>query len=152
VLCVFVGEHVEINNILQGLSIILSALLAGSMLFFSFVMAPLIFIKLDIEEAGKLIRAVFPWYYLSSAVLSGSAGVLLLAATPINAILMLLTTLSFIYCRQILMPRINACRDRSKAGEECLSKIFDTLHRRSEILNTIQLIAVMAILFHLVFF
>ena len=41
-----------------------AAILVGSMVFFSWVMAPLIFIKLDETTAGPFVRSIFPWYYL----------------------------------------------------------------------------------------
>ena len=136
---------------LEGVATVLVALLAGSMLFFSFVMAPLIFIKLDIDVAGKFVRAVFPWYYLLILVLAGLSALTLVAFAPLNAALMLLIAGSTAYCRQFLMPQINEHRDRSRAGESGATKIFDKLHRRSEVLNGLQVLAVMAVLLHLVF-
>ena len=141
----------DIGNILQGFSTVLSALLAGSMLFFSFVMAPLIFIKLEIKEAGRFVRAVFPWYYSLIIVLSGLGSLFLVAIAPLNAALLSLVAVSAIYCRQSLMPTINDHRDRSNTGEEGASKIFDKLHRRSEVLNGLQLLAAVAVLIHLSF-
>ena len=51
-----------------------TALLFGSMVFFSAVMAPLVFTKLDAETAGRFIRQVFPWYYLTVITLAAVAG------------------------------------------------------------------------------
>lgn len=141
----------DLNNILQGIATVLTALLTGSMLFFSFVMAPLIFIKLEIREAGKFVRAVFPWYYLLVIVFSGFGSLALVAIAPLNATLLFVVSVSTIYCRQSLMPSINDHRDRSNNGEEAASKIFDKLHRRSEVLNGLQLLFVMAVLLHLSF-
>ena len=141
----------DFSNILQGIATVITGLLAGSMLFFSFVMAPLIFIKLEIREAGKFVRAVFPWYYLVVIALSGLGGIALVAIAPLNASLLFLVTISAIYCRQSLMPSINDHRDRSNSGEEVANKIFNKLHRRSEVINGLQLLAVMAVLLHLSF-
>lgn len=141
----------ELHNILQGAGIVLVALLVGSMLFFSFVMAPLLFIKLDIEVAGKFVRVVFPWYYLLIIALATVGSLVLVAIAPLNAGLLALVAASTLYCRQSLMPRINEYRDRSKAGETGTNKTFDKLHRRSEILNGLQLLAVVAVLLHLAF-
>ena len=121
------------------------------MLFFSVVMAPLIFIKLDIEVAGPFVRAVFPWYYLMVILLAALGAGLIAADWPLNAGLLVLVTLSTLYCRQILMPGINDYRDRALAGEDGSNKKFDRLHRRSEILNALQLLAVFAVLIHLAF-
>lgn len=40
------------------------ALLLGGMVFFAAVMAPLVFTQLPAEQAGRIIRALFPFYYL----------------------------------------------------------------------------------------
>ena len=141
----------DFSNILQGIATVITGLLAGSMLFFSFVMAPLIFSKLEIREAGKFVRAVFPWYYLVVIALSGLGGIALVAIAPLNASLLFLVTISAIYCRQSLMPSINDHRDRSNSGEEVANKIFNKLHRRSEIINGLQLLATMAVLLHISF-
>ena len=141
----------DFSNILQGITTVITGLLAGSMLFFSFVMAPLIFIKLEIREAGKFVRAVFPWYYLVVIALSGLGGIALVAIAPLNASLLFLVTISAIYCRQSLMPSINDHRDRSNTGKELANKIFNKLHRRSEVINGLQLLAAMAVLLHLSF-
>ena len=141
----------DFSNILQGIATVITGLLAGSMLFFSFVMAPLIFSKLEIREAGKFVRAVFPWYYLVVIALSGLGGIALVAFAPLNASLLFLVTISAIYCRQSLMPSINDHRDRSNSGEEVANKIFNKLHRRSEVINGLQLLATMAVLLHISF-
>ena len=141
----------DFSNIPQGIATVITGLLAGSMLFFSFVMAPLFFIKLEIREAGKFVRAVFPWYYLVVIALSGLGGIALVAIAPLNASLLFLVTISAIYCRQSLMPSINDHRDRSNSGEEVANKIFNKLHRRSEIINGLQLLATMAVLLHISF-
>ena len=47
------------ENLIQN---ILSICL-GIMIFFSFVLAPMIFKILDAENAGKFVRKIFPYYY-----------------------------------------------------------------------------------------
>jgi len=141
----------ESTLILRGLSTIAVGLLCGAMLFVSLAMAPLIFIKLEIDVAGKFVRAVFPWYYLIIIVLASLSASLLLKFAPLNAGLMALVAISAWYCRQLLMPRINEFRDRSMINEQGADKIFNKLHRRSEILNGLQLLAAMAVLLHLSF-
>ncbi len=46
---------------------IAAATLFGSMFFFSSVVAPRVFINLEPTAAGRFIRSLFPWYYLSSS-------------------------------------------------------------------------------------
>lgn len=43
------------------------ATLFGSMAFFTGVIAPLVFTKLEAAVAGGFIRALFPWYTWSSS-------------------------------------------------------------------------------------
>jgi len=45
------------------LSVLGLGVLAGGMLFFGAVMAPLVFTKLPLPVAGVLIRQAFPWYF-----------------------------------------------------------------------------------------
>ena len=40
------------------------SLVLGIMLFFSFILAPMIFKVLPPDNAGVFIRAIFPYYYL----------------------------------------------------------------------------------------
>ena len=48
---------------LTQLSIYLPSIILGIMLFFSFVVAPIVFTTLDEENARKFIRKIFPYYY-----------------------------------------------------------------------------------------
>jgi hypothetical protein len=45
------------------LAVVGLGVLAGGMLFFGAVMAPLVFAKLPLPVAGGFIRDVFPWYF-----------------------------------------------------------------------------------------
>ncbi len=142
----------DIVSLLAVLALVLSAVLLGSMVFFSAVVAPLIFTRLEIDVAGKLVRAIFPWYYLLIMVCAGASGLSLLAALPLNAMLLLGVAASATYCRQFLMPQINAFRDRDLEGDKQARQVFSRLHRRSEIINVMQVLAVLAVFLHLVFF
>jgi hypothetical protein len=140
-----------VTTVLIGLGFLAISILAGSMVFFSAVMAPLIFIKLDIETAGRFVRQVFPWYYLAVILLAASGALFLVWGLPLNASLLALVAGSAMYCRQSLMPAINAYRDQSLAGDQQATSTFERLHRRSEIINGLQILAVFAVLLHLVF-
>ena len=48
---------------MQQISIYLTSIILGIMLFFSFVVAPVTFTALDEENARKFIRRIFPFYY-----------------------------------------------------------------------------------------
>ena len=71
-------------------TIIINSIILGTMIFFSFVMAPLIFTKLEGEVAGKFIRIVFPWYYLFLGILSLFSLIAMVFANRMDAIFMIL--------------------------------------------------------------
>ena len=48
---------------IEQVSIYLTAMILGIMLFFSFVIAPVVFTTLDEDNARKFIRRIFPFYY-----------------------------------------------------------------------------------------
>jgi hypothetical protein len=130
------------------------AALFGGMLFFSAVMAPLIFIKLPAPTSGRFIRAVFPWYYLAMGTLSLVALCLLLVADRAGLVpewsLMLAVLGGFVIARQWLMPRINRARDAAIAGDSRQGIRFERLHRVSVGLNAVQLLIIVAVLIRLI--
>lgn len=128
---------------------LLVAALFGSMLFFSFVMAPLVFAKLDAPAAGRLIRALFPWYYLVLLVLSGLSALGLAARAPLEAGIMLAIASLAVFSRQILMPNINKLRDKSNEGDRIAERRFRQLHGTSVLINMVQLVGVTLVLISL---
>ena len=129
---------------------LLVAAVFGSMLFFSFVMAPLIFTQLEEAVAGRFIRAVFPWYYVLLGVLSFLAAVFLFFLAPLQAGIMLGVASLAMFSRQLLMPMINALRDQGLAGDQRAEKQFNQLHRVSVVINMVQLVGVTLVLVLLV--
>ncbi len=119
----------------------------GSILFFSFAIAPLIFRVLDAESGAKFVRALFPRYYLWGAV-SGAVALPAFVAGPlcvheyrgiriaIQAMAILGCTLIMLYGANSLVPEINRARDAGPAGHDR----FVRLHRRSVWLNSLVLI------------
>ena len=130
-------------------AILITSALFGSMLFFSFVMAPLIFANLAAPAAARLIRAVFPWYYLVLLVLSGMAGVALATAAPLEAGIMLAIASLALFSRQILMPYINKLRDKSHEGDTRAERQFRQVHGASVLINMVQLVGVTLVLIRL---
>jgi hypothetical protein len=126
-----------------------TALLAGGMVFFAAVFAPLVFVKLPIETAGGFIRQVFPVYYLAGAATALLGGLLALAARPVDGAVLLAVAAGFVVARQGLMPRINALRDRELAGDAAAGRAFQRWHRASVFLNAVQLLAALAVLVRL---
>ncbi len=86
-------------------------LLAGGMLFFSAVMAPLVFTKLPLAVAGPFIRTAFPALYAYCLITAGLSciGYALLRrgrAALVPGVAMLGTLWSWFW----LMPRLDAWR------------------------------------------
>ena len=122
----------------------------GSIAFFSFLGAPTTFAVLPREDAGTVVNAIFPKYYLlgvglgvvALAAAAGGAAVdgldlpaaALLAATAVAVAL-------FAYSRWVLVPRMDRAGDEG-AGEDA----FDRYHRQSVVLNGVALAAVAAAL------
>ena len=50
-------------EIITKLSVYMTSIIFGIMLFFSFVVAPVTFTALNEENARKFIRKIFPYYY-----------------------------------------------------------------------------------------
>jgi putative copper export protein len=119
----------------------------GSILFFSFGVAPILFRVLPPEHAGRLVRALFPIYYAWGT----TAGAVALPATfcgplavpemrgpwvAVRAGVILLGVLIMFYGGNVLTPAINAARD---AGPPEAAR-FGRLHRRSVWLNGLVLV------------
>ena len=123
-----------------------TALLFGSMMFFSAVMAPLIFIKLGGEAAGRFIRQVFPWYYLVVIVLAAVGAAALAVPRPVDAAVLGAVAAVGVAARQVLMPMINRARDAMLAGDAASKTRFSRLHRLSVWINAAQIVAVAVVL------
>tara|TARA_B100001093_G_scaffold486018_1_gene520950 strand:+ start:359 stop:811 length:453 start_codon:yes stop_codon:yes gene_type:complete len=118
----------------------MAAILAGSLAFFSCVVAPLIFIKLDGDTAGYFVRSIFPWYYLFTASLAAISAVSLFRGYHLEASILAFISAGSICGRQILMPWINRCRDSMSADNTKAERSFKILHGISVWINVLQLI------------
>ena len=121
---------------IEQIGIYLTSMILGIMLFFSFVIAPVVFTTLDDENARKFIRRIFPFYYNVNLVISSV--VLLtfffLSKFGIEFILILTITILFAISNYYLMPLINKYRDEKQ------NKKFKYSHFISVVINFIQMI------------
>ena len=121
---------------IEQISIYLTSMILGIMLFFSFVIAPVVFTTLDDENARKFIRRIFPFYYNVNLVISFI--VLLtfffLSKFGIEFILIITITILFAISNYYLMPLINKYRDEKQ------NKKFKYSHFISVVINFIQMI------------
>jgi hypothetical protein len=135
-------------TLFDAVYLIAMAAWVGSILFFSFGVAPIIFQVLSPEAAARFVRTLFPRYYAWGA----TSGALALAAFTCGVLthpefrglaaliqigFLLSGVLVMLYCGNSLTPAINKARD---AGPD-QGQRFDRLHRLSVRLNSFVLLA-----------
>ena len=126
---------------------LVSGLLA-IMVFYSFGIAINVHRTLDKENAGKLLRKLFPIYFLWGIVISITAEIIyLLEGLNTQAFIMAIIVIGYLYSRQTLVPKLNKNRDLANEGDEKSKKIFNSLHFQSVAINLIQMLLLALILF-----
>ena len=136
-------------TIIDAAALAAVAAVFGGMVFFAFVYAPLVFIKLGTEAGGRFIREVFPVYYVVMGGTSFVAAVLLAVASGVrgtDAMAMGCIGIVFFLARFPLLPVINRNRDAGQAGDVAAKNRFDLLHKLSVIVNLVQMVAVLVVL------
>lgn len=128
-------------------SLFLTALTLGGMVFFTAVMAPVVFRALPREDAAALMRAAFPVYYRVMMIAMLLAA--LLIYYRIEAVWLAGVAVVFIACDIGIRPRLDPLREARAAGDEAAGTAFARLHRLSVILNFIQLAVVLIVFFRL---
>ena len=121
---------------IEQASIYLTAMILGIMLFFSFVIAPVVFTTLDEDNARKFIRRIFPFYYNVNLAISFVVLLtfLFLSKLGVDFYLILLITILFATSNYLLMPLINKYRDEKQ------DKKFKYSHFISVVINFVQMI------------
>ena len=114
----------------------LVSLVLGVMLFFSFILAPMIFKVLPPDNAGVFIRAIFPYYYLVNLLILSSVAVFYVYYSTfiLDFYLVLISALLFFFNLVYLMPKINKFKDDRN------ERAFKVSHFASVIINFAQLI------------
>ena len=126
---------------------LVSGLLA-IMICYSFGIAINVHRTLDKENAGKLLRKLFPIYFLWGIVISITAEIIyLLEGLNTQAFIMAIIVIGYLYSRQTLVPKLNKNRDLANEGDEKSKKIFNSLHFQSVAINLIQMLLLALILF-----
>ena len=115
----------------------LVSLVLGVMLFFSFVLAPMIFKVLPPDNASVFVRAIFPYYYFVNFLILSiiSAFYIYYKTFVIDFYLILTSALLFFFNLIFLMPKINKYKDQQN------EKGFKISHFVSVIINFMQLFA-----------
>ena len=126
------------ENLIQNIL----AINLGMMIFFSFVLAPMIFKILDAENAGKFVRKIFPYYYFVNLIFLSIAVILfvIISSLGLTFYITLSLAISFVFAQFILMPIINKFKDNNE------EKKFKYAHGTSVLINFIQMIGLIYLL------
>lgn len=116
------------------LSLLITAVLFGGMVLYSFGFAAFLFTALPPDVAGPTIRRAFPHFYLFVIVTAAIAGLLLWSADPLAAAIMAAIAVTTLPTRQILMPAINHATDSGAQAR------FKWLHSASVIITILHII------------
>jgi len=148
-------------SMIEYLYMLAAALLVGKVVLLSFVVAPILAKNLERESFGKVVRELFPAYYIlgmgtAIAGLISVAGLgLILGMSPVLVFAggtWLIIFAAEAYCRSSLTPESNAMRDRLKEQESrgavdpALQTAWSRLHQRSVYLNSLVLLAGLCLL------
>lgn len=128
---------------IEQISVYLTSMILGIMLFFSFVIAPVVFTTLDENNARKFIRRIFPFYYNVNLGISFIVLMIfiLLSKIGVDFYLILAITVLFATSNYLLMPLINKYRDEKQ------EKKFKYSHFLSVLINFVQMICLVFVLF-----
>ena len=128
-----------IENLIQNLI----AISLGMMVFFSFIIAPVIFKVLSPEEAGRFVRKIFPYYYMINLLFLLAVVVLFFYTSFIgfDFYITLTIVILFVFLFFFLMPLINKFKDNKE------EKKFKYSHGLSVVINFIQIISLVYLVF-----
>ena len=112
--------------------------LIGSLIFFSAVIAPTIFLILDQQNARRFIRSIFPKLYMWSFFISLAVAFLCLLNNKFYSMIMFFISFGFLFSRQYLVKWINAVSD-IKIKNKKQKKRFKILHGLSVIILISQI-------------
>ncbi len=127
---------------ISQISLYLTSIILGIMLFFSFVVAPVTFSVLNEENARKFIRKIFPYYYTVNLAISILVLIcfIILKTFFLDFYLILSVAILFAVSNFVLMPLINRYRDEKQ------DKKFKQSHFVSVVINFVQMISLVIIL------
>ena len=127
---------------IEQISVYLTSMILGIMLFFSFIIAPVVFNTLDENNARKFIRRIFPFYYNVNLGISFIVLItfILLSNIGVDFYLILVITVLFATSNYLLMPLINKYRDEKQ------DKKFKYSHFLSVLINFVQMICLVFLL------
>ena len=127
---------------IEQISVYLTSMILGIMIFFSFVIAPVVFTTLDENNARKFIRRIFPFYYNVNLGVSFIVLITFILSSKIGVdfYIILAITVLFATSNYLLMPLINKYRDEKQ------EKKFKYSHFLSVLINFVQMICLVFLL------
>ena len=127
---------------IEQVGIYLTSMILGIMLFFSFVIAPVVFTTLDEDNARKFIRRIFPFYYNVNLGISLIVVLIFIFLSKLGIDFYLILAISFLFAisNYLLMPLINKYRDEKQ------DKKFKYSHFVSVVINFVQMIFLVVLL------
>ncbi len=117
-------------------AVLLTAIVFGGMVLYSFGFASFLFKTLPAEDAGSILRKAFPVFYIWCIAVALIAAVPLWFVDPLSAWLTITVALTTVPLRQLLMPAINSASDNKNRRR------FNLLHG----LSVLAALAQMAVL------
>lgn len=119
---------------MQTAGLLVTALLFGGMILYSFGFAAFLFSALPAALAGSTIRRAFPHFYWFVLVSAAIATVLVWPQDKVSAGLLGIIALTTIPTRQILMPAINRATDSGAKTR------FKGLHSLSVFITVVHMV------------
>lgn len=136
------------EGVLRYIELLSLTLWVGGIAFFSFIASPSIFAVLGSEGGGKVVRDIFPRYYLLGYGTGGAGTIAAILLTILGApgqglitLVLAAMTATFLYMGRILRPQILRVRAEVQSLDApetrpTVRERFQRLHRRSVLLNT----------------
>ena len=136
----------EYQNLILVTINFLVPFLIGSLIFFSIVVAPNVFISLDQNNARKFIRSIFPKLYLWAFLISITITLLIFSHGIIYSVIFLVISSGFLFSRLFLVKWINEVSDIKQKTSKQIKK-FKTLHSLSVLIFISQIICMAIVYF-----
>ena len=136
----------EYQNLILVTINFLVPFLIGSLIFFSIVVAPNVFISLDQKNARKFIRSIFPKLYLWAFLISIIITLLIFSHGIVYSVIFLVISSGFLFSRLFLVKWINEVSDLKQKTSKQIKK-FKTLHSLSVLIFISQIVCMAIVYF-----
>ena len=136
----------EYQNLSLQIINFLIPFLVGSLIFFSIVVAPNVFISLDEKSARKFIRSIFPKLYLYAFLISITIALLVIYHETIYSLIFLMVSFGFLFSKIFLVKWINDISDVKQKTSKQIKK-FKILHSLSVLIFITQIVCMTIVYF-----